>query len=176
MNDENPLTVLALNISLLSLLAVGGGLTILPDVQRLSVDVYHWMTAAEFVEVFAIAQAAPGPNILYVSIVGWKAAGLPGALVATAAICGPPAVITFFVTRMWDRFRATTWRRALELGLAPVTIGIVLASGFILMRTADNTWVAYAITGATIALVMATRINPLWMMGLAALLGISGIV
>jgi chromate transporter len=175
-NDDNPLIVLPLHLALLSLLAIGGGMTILPDVHRLAVDNQHWMTSTQFAEIFAIAQASPGPNILYVALVGWRAAGLAGALVATAAICIPPGIITYFVTRIWDRFQATKGRRAIELGLAPVTIGVIFASSYILIGAVDQSWMAGGLTAATALFVLFTRYNPLWVLGIAALIGGAGYV
>jgi chromate transporter len=175
-DDENPLVSIAIQFGLLSFLAIGGGLTILPEIQRVSVDVYHWTTRAQFAQLFAIAQASPGPNILFVSLIGWQAAGLAGALTATAAICGPPAVITYFVSRVWNRFPTSPIRRAIELGLAPVTVGLVLSSGYILTTTANHSIVAYAITAVTVAVILLTKLNPLWMMGGAAILGMAGAI
>ena len=93
----------------LSLVAFGGANAVIPEIHRQSVEVHHWMTDKDFAALFAIAQAAPGPNFLVATLVGWKAAG-PGALVATAAMCGPSCVLTFWVAKAWDRYRETAWR------------------------------------------------------------------
>jgi len=129
------LTELAWQFALLSFLAIGGVNTLIPEIHRRVVDVEHWMTDTDFAQAFAIAQAAPGPNLLIVSLIGWKVSGVLGALVATAAICIPSSLLTFAVAHVWDRFREAPLRAAIQHGLAPVTVGLVLATGYILART-----------------------------------------
>jgi chromate transporter len=170
------LTELAWQFSLLSFLAIGGVNALIPEIHRRVVGMEHWITDADFAQAFAIAQAAPGPNMLIVSVIGWKVAGLLGALVATAAICVPSSVLTFAIAHVWDRFREAPLRAAIQYGLAPVTVGLVLASGYILARTADHTWAAFGITAATVALTLATRLHPLLLLGAGAALGVAGFV
>jgi chromate transporter len=134
------------------------------------------MSAKEFADLFAISQAAPGPNMLFVALVGWKAAGLAGALVSTVAMCAPSCLLTYGVNRVWHRFRGARWRDALLAGLAPVTIGIVLSSGYILTRAADHKLAAFGLTAATAIVVLTSRLNPLWMLAGGGLLGILGVV
>ena len=88
---------LALVYAQLSLLAFGGANAILPEMQRQVVDVHHWMTAREFASLFALAQAAPGPNMMVVSLVGWRVAGVWGALVTTGAVLFPSSILTLLV-------------------------------------------------------------------------------
>jgi chromate transporter len=102
--------------------------------------------------------------------------GVLGALVATIAICLPSSALTFAVAHIWDRFREAPLRAAIQHGLAPVTVGLVLASGYILARTADQTWAAVAITGATLAVTLTTRLHPLVLLGVGAALGVAGFV
>lgn len=171
------LVTLALRFMSLSLLAVGGVVTVVPEIHRLAVDVHQWVTDAQFTQLFVIAQAAPGPNMLLVTLVGWHAAGLPGALVATAAMCAPSCTLSYFVARAWDRFRGARWRRAVEAGLAPITVGLVLATGWLVARGAQDTgWVAYGITTAVGGLAVFTRVNPLWLFAAAGALGLLGFV
>jgi len=162
--------------SLLSFLAIGGVNALIPEIHRRVVEMEHWMTDADFAQAFAIAQAAPGPNMLIVSVIGWKVSGILGALVATVAICLPSSTLTFAVAHIWDRFREAPLRAALQHGLAPVTVGLVLASGYILARTADQTWSAFALTGVTVALTLATRLHPLLLLSAGAALGVAGFV
>jgi chromate transporter len=173
---DDTLWTLAAHFSLLSLIAFGGAQTVIPEIHRQAVDVARWMTASEFADLFAISQASPGPNMLFVALVGWKAAGLAGALVATLGMCLPSCLLTYAVNRVWHRFRGARWRVAVQFGLAPVTVGIVLSSGYILSRAADDSWVAYAVTAATVIVVLTTRLNPLWMLAAGGLLGIAGVV
>ncbi len=170
------LAELARQFGLLSFLAIGGVNALLPEIHRRVVEMEHWMTDADFAQAFAIAQAAPGPNLLIVSVIGWKVAGVLGALVATTAICVPSSVLTFAVAHIWDRFRDAPLRIAIQYGLAPVTVGLVLASGYILARTVDQTWIALAITAASVALTLSTRLHPLVLLGAGAALGVTGLV
>jgi chromate transporter len=115
--------MIELRFMVLSLVAVGGVTTIVPEVHRIVVDVHHWVSDAEFTQLFVIARAAPEPNMLLVTLIGWKVGGLPGALVATAATCLPSCTLRYFAVRMWQRFRGARWRRAVAAGLAPITVG-----------------------------------------------------
>ena len=168
------LAQLAIDFSLLSLITVGGVVTVLPEMHRNVVEVHGWMSGAEFAQLFALAQASPGPNILVVSLIGWKVAGLAGAVVATGAACAPSSILTYVVSRIWQRFRGNRWRDLIEDGLVPVTVGLMLAGGYLLTRAADHSALAFAITGVTAATVLATRIHPLWLLGAGGLLGLAG--
>jgi chromate transporter len=172
--SEDALAQLAMDFSVLSLIAVGGAITVLPEMHRSVVEVHGWMSGAQFAELFALAQAAPGPNILVVSLIGWKVAGMAGAVVATAAVCGPSCVLTFAVSRIWQRFRGARWRKAVEDGLVPVTVGLMLAGGYLITLSADHSWPAFATTAVTAAFVLTTRIHPLWLFGAAGLIGLAG--
>jgi len=108
---SDTLTALAAIFSQLSLLAFGGGNTILPEMQRQVVDVHHWMPAREFSALFALAQAAPGPNMMIVTLIGWHVAGWAGMLVTSAAKFGPSSLVTAAVLHAWDRFKDRPWRR-----------------------------------------------------------------
>ncbi|HEY7945541.1 MAG TPA: chromate transporter [Casimicrobiaceae bacterium] len=162
---------LARQFGLLSFLAIGGVNALIPEIHRRVVENAHWLTDADFAQAFAIAQAAPGPNMLIVSLIGWKVHGFLGALVCTIAICAPSSALTFAVAHAWDRFRDAPLRKAIQHGLAPVTVGLVLASGFILARTVDHSWIAFGLTGATTALVLTTRVHPLWLLVAGAAVG-----
>jgi chromate transporter len=166
---------LAEQFGLLSFLAIGGVNALIPEIHRRVVDLEGWMTNAEFAQAFAISQASPGPNMLIVSVIGWKVFGFLGALVATLAVCVPTSVLTFAIAHVWDRFRGAPLRAAIQRGLAPVTVGLVLASGYVLARAADDGWIAYGLTGATALLALNTRWHPLWFLAVAGALGALGI-
>ena len=168
------LAELAWRCAALSLVAIGGINAILPEVHRVVVDVEHWMTSAEFAELFALAQLAPGPNAMIVALVGWKAAGVPGALVATAAICGPSSLLCYVALHWWHRLRDWPMRGIAQRALAPVAIGLVFASGWTLARGADRTLVAAALTALAVPAIAFTRVNPVWVLGAAALVGAAG--
>ncbi|HLZ83580.1 MAG TPA: chromate transporter [Caulobacteraceae bacterium] len=171
------LGALAAQFTLLSLLAFGGANAVVPEMHRQAVDVHHWMSDADFTALFAIAQAAPGPNFMVSTLVGWKAAGLAGALVATAAMCAPSCFLTYWVAKAWDRFREAAWRRALAGGLAPVTVGLVAATFWLLARAADRDVRLGLVTAATVAVAYCfTRLNPLFCLAAAAGLGLLGLL
>lgn len=167
---------LARQFLLLSLLSIGGGNASLPEIQLRAVHIEHWMTDEVFTQMFALAQAAPGPNILIVSLVGWQAAGVAGALVATLAMCGPSSLLTYYVAHIWERFRDAPARVAIQRGLAPITVGLIMASGYVLTRANDQSWIAYALTAVTLVLTLTTRLHPLWLLGTAAAIGAFGFV
>jgi chromate transporter len=156
----------------LSLLAIGGGNTVLPEMQRQVVDVQHWMGPAEFAALFALAQAAPGPNLMVCALIGWQVAGLPGALVAMLGICGPSSVLTVAVATVWERFRTARWRQVVQAGLVPVTVGLVCATAGLICVTADTDVVLAAITLAVGVLAFRTKVHPLWLLGGGALAGV----
>lgn len=174
MKSGAELYTLGLLFSGLSLVAFGGANAVLPEVHRQAVVVHRWMTDEDFAALFALAQAAPGPNFLISTLVGWKVAGVPGALVATAGMCAPSCVLTFWAAKAWDRYRHTAWRMAAGAGLAPVTVGFVAASAFVLVRGADRDWALAVVTLASAAFAWFTRLNPLWCLGAAGALGAAG--
>ncbi len=176
MNGIPPIGQVALQFLLLSILAVGGVNAVTPEIQRQVVDLRHWMSAREFSELFAVAQATPGPNLLISTLVGWRVAGVPGAIIATVCMCGPSSVIVYMVTRAWDRFKDRPWRQVIQAGMAPVVVGLIGTSGYILAKGADADWRAVILTIGGALLVWRTKLNPLWALGAAAGLSLMGIV
>ena len=165
---------LAWRFFVLAFLAIGGVNAALPEVHRQVVEVERWMTNSEFAAYFAIANAAPGPNLLIVTLVGWHVAGVAGALVATLSMVGPTSVMVYAVFHIWDRFGDALWRRPVQNGLSAVTVGLLAASAFLLARAADTGWVTLAITVATGIVSYLTRLNPLWAFAVAAAMGAAG--
>lgn len=170
------LATLALRFFVLAFLSIGGVNAALPEVHRQVVEVERWMTNGEFAALFAIANAAPGPNLLIVTLVGWHVAGIAGALVATASLAVPTSVLVYGVFHLWERFRNSAWRRPVQNGLSAVTIGLIAASAFLLARAADTGPTALAITAATATASYFTRLNPLWFFLTSAALGAAGFV
>jgi chromate transporter len=168
------LTALALIFSQLSLIAFGGGNTTLPEMHRQVVDVHHWMTGADFAALYALAQAAPGPNLMVVPLIGWQVAGLAGMLVTTLAIFGPSSIVTVIALRLWRRFKDKPWRAAVQAGLVPISVGLVAASATIIARTVDREWIFVAITAVSAGVLLRFRIHPLWMLALGAAVGWTG--
>lgn len=174
--DGNQIGALATHFLTLSLLAVGGANAVLPEMHRRVVDVAGWMTDAQFAQTFAIAQAAPGPNILVVTLIGWHVAGALGATVATLAVCGPTCVLAYVVGGVWRRFRFARWRRVVQAGLTPLTVGLISAGGYVLAQSAAHSFIAVALTVVSAVTLSITRINPLWMLAVGAVLGGLGLV
>jgi chromate transporter len=176
MTQPAALASLAAVFSQLSLLAFGGGTSVLGEMQRQAVDVHGWMSAQDFAALYALAQAAPGPNMLVVTLIGWRVAGLPGALVATAALCAPSSVLTYVTSGVWYRFRDAAWRRIGQAGLVPVTAGLIMGGAGLLARTTSATWPTALLTAAALALFLTTRLHPLIVLAAAAALGALGVV
>ncbi len=158
------MTELFLTFALLSLFAVGGISTIMPEMHRIVVVANAWVSAPEFTQLVAVSQAAPGPNVLIVSLIGWKVAGLAGALVALAGICVPSAAAAWWAGAIWDRFRDAPWRALVQRALLPVTSGLVLAGGYLVATPEGIGWRNALIAGASAAALYATRLNPLWIL------------
>lgn len=176
MKHDDILATLAIQFAIMSILAFGGANAVVPEIHRQAVEIGHWMTERQFADIFAIAQAAPGPNVMIVTLVGYHVAGFLGALVATLAMCGPTAVLAVFFGRVWDRYKDKPWRVAIQAGLVPISVGLVGATALVLTPIAARNWVAVLITVATAAVAFWTRWNPLWLIGVAGLAGIAGLV
>ncbi len=170
------LVTLAVQFALMSLLALGGANAVVPEMHRQAVELRGWMSDHEFTDMFAMSQAAPGPNVMLVTLIGYHVAGLAGAMVTTLAMCGPTAVLAHFLGRIWDRFKDAPWRAAVQSGLVPISVGLVGASAIVLTQASDHSWVAVLITVATAITAYWTRWNPLWLIGIAALAGLTGLV
>jgi chromate transporter len=171
------LVVLAVHLALLSSLSFGGFPTVLPDVRDFVVTARGWMTDQEFANFFALAQAIPGPNmILMMGFVGWKVAGIPGAIVSAFATFGPPCAMYFVAYRLWDRFRAAPWQKIVRNGLVPVAAGLVIASGTVMARVTDSGWLSVVITGVAAGLTLRTQMNPFWLLAAGGALGGLGLL
>jgi chromate transporter len=165
------LVELALYFGLLSLISVGGMPSVMPEMQRYVVDVKGWLTPSDFIQAFAVGQAAPGPNILVASLIGWKVAGLAGALVALLAMCFPAAVIAWWVAELWERFKDSPWRQAIQRAIAPIVVALILSGGFVLATPDAPDWRLWLIAVVSATGMLATRLNPLWMLGAGGILG-----
>jgi chromate transporter len=146
--------------SLLSICAVGGGTAVLPEMKALTVDHFHWLTEDQFGEIYSLGQLAPGPNMLMVSVIGYRVAGLPGAAAAIVGFFLPAGLLTYAVARVWDRYSDSPLKIACERGLAPITIGLMLAGTLILARTVIHGPEDAAIAAVVTAILLAVKINP----------------
>jgi len=160
-----------------SLVSFGGGNIVLPELHRQAVSIHGWLSDEQFAAVYAIAQGAPGPSTgLLAGLIGLKAGGWIGGLVAAAAMLVPGAALMYMATLAWERFRASAWRSAVEQGLAPVSMGLLFAAGVVIVRAADHGWSGLLVTAITTVVLAATRVNPLLIMAGAGLLGWLGLV
>lgn len=174
--DAVDLPALALHFALLSLVAIGGISSMLPDMQRYVVEANHWLSGSQFADAYALGQAAPGPNMMFVTLLGWQLAGLTGAVVVTLAVICPPALLTLAVTRLHANKPGAPLGRAIRAGLGPIAIGLTLASGWILALSADHDWRGALLTLATVALMLRTKLNPVWLILAGAVAGMSGML
>lgn len=165
------LIVLAIVFTQLSLLAFGGGNAILPEMQYQVVEVHHWLTAAEFSTMFAIAQAAPGPNMMIVPLIGWHVAGPAGLLVTLVAKFIPSSVITIFVLKSWHRFKHHPLFGRFQQALKPITVGLILVSAWIIADAAAHNYLLIAFVLVATIMSLFKTIHPLWVMGLGAVAG-----
>ena len=181
---------------LLSLLSVSGAITTVPDMHRYLVDQHRWLTDAQFTSSIAIAQAAPGPNVLFVGLMGWNVGlnagggigggpqawllGGLGLAITMLGILVPSTTLTYFATRWAHRNRARRGVRAFKQGMAPVVVGLLVATGWVLAvgNTTGDTpaWHLYLVTAASALIVWRTRIHLLWLLGVGAALGAAGFV
>ena len=162
MSDPSAPLALTAHLALVSSISFGGFPTVLPDVRNFVVGTHRWMTDQDFANIVAMARSIPGPNmILMMSFVGWKVWGFPGAVASACATFGPPCAIYFASYRLWDRFRDAPWQQIVRLGLVPVIMGLVIASGTVMAGAADSSWRAVALTMAAAAITLGTRLSPL---------------
>lgn len=169
---EDVLLQLALSFAALSLVSIGGANVVVPEIHRQVVEQFAWMDNTTFSNLFAIAQAAPGPNVLLVSLIGWHVAGAAGLAVATIAILLPSGVLAFVAGRLVARWADTRWIAIAKAGLVPVAVGLILASGIVMARAADHDALGVMITAATATFVLLSDRNPLWALATAMAIGI----
>lgn len=174
----------------LSLLGVGGAITTAPDMHRYLVGGQHWLTDSQFTSSIALAQAAPGPNVLFVALMGWNvglnaggglSAGLPavtlallGVLMAMAGIMLPSSVLTYTATRWAHQNREMRAVRAFKTGMAPIVIALLIATGWLLSaahNVPSRDWPLWALTAVSALLVWRTKLHMLWLLGAGAVLG-----
>jgi len=174
---DSALWQLCMHVALLSGTAIGGGMiAVMPDVHRFVVDTHHWMTSEQFAAAFAMAQASPGPNFLYVSIIGWQVAGWTGALAASAAVVLPPALICYAVIRIGSGGASLRLQQAFRAGLIPLSAGLMLSGAWVLALTVDDTWRAALMTIVFVVLLLKTRVHPLALIALGATAGAAGLL
>ncbi len=162
----------------LSFLSIGGAITTVPDMHRYLVVEHHWLTDTQFSASIAIAQAAPGPNVLFVAVLGWNVAGVAGMAATMLGILLPSTCLSLAATRWGTRRRETRGVRAFTTGMTPLTLGLLLATGWVLaepyLRDSSRRWGALALITVTVVAMTRTKIAPMWLVGLGALCGLLG--
>ena len=169
--SASELWALFLHFLSLSVFATGGAIALASDMHRYVVEQQGYISHTDFVNSIALAQAAPGPNVLFVTVMGWQVAGLPGALATTLGLSLPALVFPFIVSRLGRRAVFVRALKALQLGLGPVAIGLMAATCFLLVREAPGVWKGAAIIAATTLLLSLTRVPPVLLILAAGALG-----
>jgi chromate transporter len=154
----------------ISLVAIGGANAVVPEIHRQLVEHLHWMDDHTFVSLIGVAQVAPGPNVMIVSLIGWHLAGPLGLAIATAAMVLPSSCLAFAAGRLMQRHGENDLWRLAKRVLAPIAVGLILASGAVMARAADRTLLTIAVTLGMTVLVIRSRLNPLIGIAAAALL------
>ncbi|WP_438983554.1 chromate transporter [Vulcanococcus sp.] len=167
----------------LSLFSLGGGNTLLNEYHHMAVEQYCWLSSRQFADIYAIAEASPGPSSMIVGLLGMGAAVKEGALlallsglVAEVSILLPSTVLMVVAALSWNRMRNSPWRVAFERGLGPITLGILFSVGLKILRISDHDTPAYAVSLVVCVLMLRTKISPLWFMAVAGLMGALGLV
>jgi chromate transporter len=156
----------------LSLLTVGGGMAAFPELKHLTVEVHHWLTFPQLIHLYSVGQMAPGPNMMMIVSIGQWVAGLPGAVVVFIAFFLPTALLAFLIGRLWNRLEKWPWRKSIQRGLAPVSIGLLLAGCLTMAKGAVTGWITAAVALAALTILLRSRINPAFVVLGGAVVGL----
>jgi chromate transporter len=167
---------LFLRFFVLCTLAVGGLNTVMPGMFHYVVDEQGWLTARQFTDLYALGQASPGPNALWVTLIGLQIGSWPGAIAATAAVLLPGIIFSLTLVALQARNPNAPFAVAFRRGLAPIAIGLMFSSGWVLLRSVGHDWVGLAITFLTVAALLRTRLSPLILIAAGGLAGVAGLV
>jgi chromate transporter len=165
---------LFLEFALLACVAFGGATALLPEMQRVVVEQHHWLDQTTFTNLYAIAQSAPGPNVLVVTLIGWEVAGLPGALATTLAMCLPMSILIYLLIDRWESFSGRRWQKAISLGVAPLAVGLIFSGATLIAQAAAFAWGGWLVILATVIASQRFQLHPLWYIGAGAVLGLAG--
>lgn len=171
----NLLSILTIHFLILSLTAIGGVSASMPEIHRVFVDSFHLLTNKDFTELYALSQAAPGPNLLFVALFGFKIASFSGAAVSLLAMCIPSSILSLATEHYGSKYQKAKWHIVVRRALAPITIGLMCSSGLILLRNTHHLS-AIIVTLSTIAIMWKFKVNPIWLILIGAILGITGVV
>jgi len=162
---------MAMVIATLSVLGFGGGNAIWPQLYTDSVDVYHWITAAEFSRFFALARLGPGPGTTITALIGYAVGGFPGAALAAFAMFFPAAIVVFIIVAIYDRFHDHPWRKIFARAMIPVVLGLTWVGVTLLSRGALDTPLSYVLAAGAAATMIWTRVNASLVILAAAVVG-----
>jgi chromate transporter len=168
----NELPALVRVFAYLSLLTVGGGMAAFPEMKTLTVDVHKWLTFPQLVHLYSVGQLAPGPNMMMIVPIGDWAGGPMGSILVLTAFFGPTALLTFLVGRWWIKLETWPWRSSIQQGLAPVSIGLLLAGCFTMAKGAIFGVETAAIAVGVLLILLQTKINPALLVLGAAVVGV----
>ncbi len=169
--STSELFALFLHFLSLSVFATGGAIALASDMHRYVVDQHGYLTHTEFVNSIAMAQAAPGPNIMFVTVMGWQIAGVQGALATTLGLSLPALIFPLLVSRLGRKAKFERALQAMQRGLGPVAIGLMASTCFLLVREAPGVWKGAVMIVATIVLLALTRIPPVLLILTAGVVG-----
>jgi len=167
---------LFLKLSAFSLVAFGGINALLPTLYDLSVNQEHWINSQTFADYFAIAQAAPGPNLMTVTLIGWKVGGVIGAAVATLAIAWPSSIMIYFLQRSIMRMQDIQKQKMIQAAAGALAVGLVLSAAWGIALQINTGIAAYLLTIGTIAITLFTRWHPLYLIAIGGALGVLGFI
>ena len=170
--SASDLFALFLHFLSLSVFATGGALALASDMHRYVVEEHAYLTHTQFMNSIALAQAAPGPNVLFVTIMGWQIAGLQGALTTTLGMTLPALVFPFVVSRLGRLAQFDRTLKALQAGLGPVAIGLMASTCFLLVRQTPGVWKGGLVIAVTVVLLAATKLPPVLLIFAAGLVGV----
>jgi chromate transporter len=168
----NQIPILARVFAYLSLLTVGGGMAAFPEMKTLTVDVHKWLTFPQLIHLYSVGQMAPGPNMMMIVPIGAWTGGVLGAIVVVLAFFGPTAVLTFIVGRLWNKLEKWPWRQSIQQGLAPVSIGLLLAGCFTMAKGAIFGLETATIAVVVLLLLLNYKINPALLILAGAVIGV----
>jgi chromate transporter len=156
----NQIPALIRVFSYLSILTVGGGMAAFPEMKVLTVEVHKWLTFSQLIHIYSVGQMAPGPNMMMIVVIGQWAAGFVGALITLVAFFGPTALLAYVIAKAWRKLEKWPWRTSIQQGLAPVSIGLLLAGCFSMAKGAITGIETGAIAVATLLILLRYKINP----------------
>ena len=156
----------------LSILTVGGGMAAFPEMKIQTVDVHKWLTFPQLIHIYSVGQMAPGPNMMMIVVIGQWAGGLLGATVTLLAFFGPTALLAFVVAKGWKNLEKWPWRKSIQQGLAPVSIGLLLAGCFTMAKGAITGLETGALAVGTLLILLQYKINPALLVVAGAVIGL----